>query len=158
MDTDITDPSGVIKYGDWVDLHATQPYVPLLKGGEAFNRAYEAGKYESYNGDFVGPVNFILGVDTDNNQISSQQSDGKIGSWTTGIVGDILVAKTGAVLKVTAVGASVLDYSVLLGTTEEIQNGFQYPEVFRAIEGVGGGDNSDEHYYFDNGGTYPWPG
>jgi len=101
---------------------------------------------------------YTNGVNTDNSKMTSLASDGKIGSWTTGIVGDILVAKTGAVLKVTVVSTDVLDYSVLLGTTEEIQNGFQYPNVYRVLNDVGGVDNNDEHYWYDNGGSYPWPG
>lgn len=137
-----------------------QPYVPQLKGGE-IDRSYVAGKSEQYNGG-RNNLGFTLGVSASAMGMSAFKGDSDFsGSWggdagvTTPKLNDIFVSKAGSVVKVSLVrNASNIDYTILLGTDEQIQTGFEYPNVFRVLEPDV--DVNSEYYHYDNGGAYPW--
>ena len=100
---------------------ANQPYVPLL----AQNQHYLSGNDD---GDFSN------GIDTTNNMMTSAAGASNLaGSWSGNqpAVGSLLSSNNAAIVRVTAhTGNDQITYAVEQGTTEQIQLGYQYPEVF----------------------------
>ena len=71
----------------------------------------------------------------------------------------MVVATNGAVVKVTTeTNANTFTFTILLGTDTQIQDGMQYPNVFRVLQDVGGTDSRDEWWWFDNSNPFPWQG
>lgn len=146
--------------GSFPVLDASQQSVPVLKGGE-IDGSNSPDKFEAYNSNFnLGA--FIGGVSISASNMTSSGDEGFIGSYFGGvgssiILGSILVAKNGAVVKVSVENnANTLTYTTLQGTDEEIQKGFEHPRVFRVLKPDA--DPASEYYYYENGGTYPFTG
>ena len=99
---------------------ANQPYVPLLGANQ---------HYLSGNND----ATFSNGIDTTNNMMTSAAGASNLsGSWSGNqpVVGSVLSSNNGAVVEVTAVtGDDLITYSVTTGTEDQIQLGFEYPNV-----------------------------
>ena len=109
-----------LKIGDFFNLGVDQPYVPVLMGGAIDRITYDALKSEHYNGS-LSTGNFINGVNTTDSEITSLGT--QVGSWLDGLgtainVGDIIVAKNGAVIKVTGDdGVNTYTYAEILPNT-----------------------------------------
>ena len=109
---------GIITNAD--EFNFNQPYVPLLESNQ---------HYLSANSD----TTFTNGIDTANNMMTSAAGASNLaGSWSGNqpVVGSVLSSNNGAVVEVTAVtGDDLITYSVTTGTEDQIQLGFQYPNV-----------------------------
>ncbi len=110
-----------LTYGIITNPDANQPYVPLLRP----NQHYLSGNDD---GDFTN------GIDTTNNMMTSAAGASNLaGSWSGNqpAVGSLLSSNNAAIVRVTAhTGNDQITYAVEQGTTEQIQLGYQYPEVF----------------------------
>ena len=91
---------------------------------------------EAYLGTFTGNVGFTLGVSLETGRMTSFEGTGDVrvfGSWAGNqpTAGSILTASNGASVTATGTaGSNVITFTVITGTDEQIQTGFQWPNHF----------------------------
>ncbi len=87
---------------------------------------------EAYCGDLTRNDGFILGVNTGDLRITSVglNIQGSFLNNVAPLLGNHLTAGNGSVILITAGGGSSVNYTVVRGTNEEIQQGFQWPNHF----------------------------
>ena len=159
-ETDIL--NGVVKIGDWVSLDANQPYVPVRTGDFGTVNKPKKEKKPNHPGNENGP-GWEGGVNPTTKCITrTDTQNGEVGSWPNTDefdVGDIWVASNCTVIQIVTISdADEICYSILQGNQGAVTKGFKYPNVFVGIKDVGGVNEADEWWYYNNGGTCPWPG